>query len=106
MRQRAFYVSAMTALKNRVHAFLAQQQEEVRQEAARETNIFSVKGQKMLLGLDLSREEKSLLVVLLKTYRLEKFLNGSEQAALADRLRGRDLTLECVRTWPSGQGHG
>ena len=30
LRQRAFYVSAMTALKNRVHAFLAQQKEEVR----------------------------------------------------------------------------
>jgi hypothetical protein len=30
----------MTALKNRVHAFLAQQREEVREEVARETNIF------------------------------------------------------------------
>jgi transposase len=30
LRQRAFYVSAMTALKNRGHAFLAQQREEVR----------------------------------------------------------------------------
>jgi hypothetical protein len=41
LRQRAFYVSAMTALKNRVHAFLAQQREEVREEVAREINIFS-----------------------------------------------------------------
>jgi transposase len=49
LRQRAFYVSAMTALKNRVHAFLAQQGEEVR-----ETNIFSEKGQKVLLRLDLA----------------------------------------------------
>jgi transposase len=60
LRQRAFYVSAMTALKNRVCAFLAQQKEEVREEVARETNIFSLRGQKMLLGLDLARDEKGL----------------------------------------------
>ena len=41
LRQRAFYVSAMTALKNRVHAFLAQQREEIREVVAREINIFS-----------------------------------------------------------------
>jgi hypothetical protein len=29
---------------------------------------------------------------------LEKFFNGSEKAALWDRLRSRDLMLECVRT--------
>jgi transposase len=44
LRQRAFYVGARTALKNRVYALLAQQREEVRQEVARETNIFSAKG--------------------------------------------------------------
>ena len=54
LRQRAFYVSAMTALKNRVHAFLAQQREEIREVVARETNIFSEKGQKVLVGLDLA----------------------------------------------------
>jgi len=69
LRQRAFYVSAMTALKNRVHAFLAQQREEIREEVARETNIFSEKGQKVLLGLDLAPREKKLLEALLKTYR-------------------------------------
>jgi transposase len=39
LRQRAFYVSAMTALKNRVYAFLAQQREEVREEVAREAQL-------------------------------------------------------------------
>jgi hypothetical protein len=34
LRQRAFYVREMTALKNRVYALLAQQREEVRQEVA------------------------------------------------------------------------
>ena len=48
LRQRAFYVSAMTALKNRDHAFLAQQREEIREVVARETNIFSEKGQKAM----------------------------------------------------------
>jgi len=57
LRQRAFYVSAMTALKNRVHAFLAQQREEVREVVARETNIFSEKGQTVLLGLAPPRDK-------------------------------------------------
>ena len=69
LRQRAFYVSARTALKNRVYAFLAQQREEVREEVARETNIFSERGRKMLLGLELAPREKKLLEALLKTYR-------------------------------------
>jgi transposase len=43
LQQRAFYVSAVTALKNRVYAFLAQQREEVR-----EAIIFAEKGQKVL----------------------------------------------------------
>jgi len=99
LRQRAFYVSAMTALKNRVHAFLAQQKEEVRQEAARETNIFSDKGQKMLLGLDLSREEKSLLAALLKTHRhLETRIE--ESTALVDKLYDEIREAQLIRTIP------
>ena len=47
---------------------LAQQREEVREEVARETNIFSEKGQKVLLGLEIGREEKRLLEALLKTW--------------------------------------
>jgi transposase len=54
LRQRAFYVSAMTALKNRIHAFLALKREEIREVVARETDIFSEKGQKALLGPDLA----------------------------------------------------
>jgi hypothetical protein len=85
LRQRAFYVSARTALKNRVYAFLAQQREEVREEVARETNIFSEKGQKVLLGLDLARGEKRLLEALLKTNRhLETRIE--ETTALVEKL--------------------
>ena len=99
LRQRAFYVRAMTALKNRVYALLAQQKEEVRQEVARETNIFSVKGQKTLLGLDLTRGEKRLLEALLKTYRhLETRI--AESTALVEKLYEEIREAQLIRTIP------
>jgi len=110
LRQRAFYVSAMTALKNRVHAFLAQQREEVR-----EANIFSEKGQEVLLGLDLAPREKKLLEALLKTYRhLFMPMRGSSPRFTAAAIRpimGRLSKREiagCVgRRWRrSGRGSG
>jgi transposase len=99
LRQRSFYVRAMTALKNRVYALLAQQKEEVRQEVARETNIFSAKGQKVLLGLDLTRGEKSLLEALLKTYRhLETRI--AESTALVEKLYEEIREAQLIRTIP------
>jgi transposase len=99
LRQRAFYVRAMTALKNRVYALLAQQKEEVRQEVARETNLFSAKGQKTLLGLDLTREEKRLLEALLKTYRhLETRI--AESTALVEKLYEEIREARLIRTIP------
>ena len=65
--RRAFYMSARTALRNRVYVFLAQRREEVREKVARQSNIFSEKGQKILLGLDLARGKKRLLETPLKT---------------------------------------
>jgi transposase len=99
LRQRAFYVRAMTALKNRVYALLAQQKEEVRQEVARETNIFSVKCQKTLLGLDLIRGEKRLLEARLKTYRhLETRI--AESTALVEKLYEEIREAQLIRTIP------
>jgi len=99
LRQRAFYVSAMTALKNRVHAFLAQQREDVRGEVARETNIFSAKGQKVLLGLELGRGEKKLMEALLKTYRhLETRIE--ESTALVEKLYEESREAQLIRTIP------
>lgn len=99
LRQRAFYVRAMTALKNRVYALLAQQGEEVRQEVARETNIFSAKGQKRLSGLDLTRGEKRLLEALLKTYRhLETRI--AESTALVEKLYEEIREAQLIRTIP------
>jgi transposase len=99
LRQRSFYVSAMTALKNRVLAFLAQQREDVREEAARETNLFSEKGQKVLLGLDLAPGEKRLLEALLKTYRhLETRIHESTE--LVEKLYEKSREAQLVRTIP------
>ena len=58
----------MTAFKNRVYALHAEQREEVRDALRREANIFSGKGQKVLLGLNLALGEKRLLEALLKMY--------------------------------------
>jgi transposase len=99
LRQRAFYVSAMTALKNRVHAFLAQQREDVREAVARETNIFSEKGQKVLLGLELAPREKRLLEALLKTYRHLETRIG-ESRAFVEKLYEESREAQLIRTIP------
>ena len=89
----------MTALKNRVYAFLAQQKEAVRETVARETNIFSAKGQKVLLGLDLAQGEKRLLEALLKTYRhLETRIE--ESTALVGKLYEESREAQLIRTIP------
>jgi len=99
LRQRAFYVRAMTALKNRVYAFLSQQREEIRQEVARESNVFSEKGQKVLLGLELVPREKRLLEELLKTFRhLEK--RAKESAGFVEKLYEESREAQLIRTIP------
>jgi transposase len=99
LRQRAFYVSAMTALKNRVHAFLAQQREEVREEVARETNIFSERGRRMLLGLGLAPREKRLLEAQLKTYRHLETRIG-ESTSFVEKLYEESREAQLIRTIP------
>ena len=99
LRQWAFYVRAMTALKNRVHAFLAQQREEVQGEVARESNIFSEKGQKILLGLELVPREKRLLEALLKTYRHLETRIG-ESTTFVEKLYEESREAQLIRTIP------
>src|SRR4030042_1293532 len=99
LRQRSYYVSAMTALKNRVYAFLAQQREEIREVVARETNIFSEKGQKVLLGLDLAPREKKLLEALLKTYRHLETRIGESKAFVEKRYE-ESRGAPSIRTLP------
>jgi len=76
-------MSGWTALKNRVHAFLAQQREEIREVMARETNIFSEKGQK----------------VLLKTYRHRETRIG-ESKAFVEKLYEESREAQFIRTIP------
>jgi len=99
LRQRSYYVSAMTALKNRVYAFLAQQREELREAVARESNLFSAKGQKALLELDLASGEKRLLEALLKTYRHLETRIG-ESTELVEKLYEKSREAQLVQTIP------
>lgn len=95
LRQRAFYVSAMTALKNRVYALLAQQKEEVRERLAQVTNIFSVKrpGDDPGAGSTSGRQESS---------------RGTTEdvPALGDKDQGVDGTgRKALRADPGGSTH-
>src|SRR4030042_3045883 len=97
LRQRVFYVEAMTRVKNRIHALIAQQREEVRQEAAREESLFSERGQKVILGLSLAVTEKQMLASLVKTFRhLGDRLQ--ETTALGEEVYQRSREAQLVRT--------
>lgn len=99
LRQRVFYVEAMTRVKNRIQALIAQQREEVRQEAAREKNLFSERGQKVILGLSLAVTEKQMLASLVKTFRhLEDRLQ--ETTALVEEVYQRSREAQLIRTIP------
>jgi transposase len=99
LRQRVFYVEAMTRVKNRVHALIAQQREEVRQEAGREKNLFSERGQKVVLGLSLAVTEKKMLASLVKTFRhLRDRLR--ETTALVEEVYHRSQEAQLIRTVP------
>ena len=73
--------------------------EEVREVVARETNIFSEKGQKVLLGLDLAPREKKLLEALLKTYRHLETRIG-ESKAYVEKLYEEIREAQFIRTIP------
>jgi transposase len=99
LRQRVFYVEAMTRVKNRIHALIAQQREEVRQEAAREKNLFSERGQKVILELSLAVREKQMLASLVKTFRhLGDRLQ--ETTALVEEVYQRSREAQLIRTIP------
>jgi transposase len=66
LRQRAFFVAAMTRVKNRIRSLLAQQSEEIQKEAGLEKEIFSQKGVDRLKGLKLGSLDKALREGLVK----------------------------------------
>jgi len=67
LRQRAFYVAALTAVKNRIHALIVQQREEVQVEAGRYKDLFTQEGKKFLERVELRATDRALLDALLET---------------------------------------
>ena len=68
LRQRAFYVGSITRVKNRMHALLSQQSEDVQEEISRAKNLFGTKGMKVIRGLSLPGNQTELLEALVKTF--------------------------------------
>jgi transposase len=68
LRQRAFFVAAMTRVKNRIRALLTQQPEEIQKEIGLEKEIFSQKGIVRLRAVEMTSVDKALLQGLLKLY--------------------------------------
>jgi len=69
LRQRAFFVESLTRVKNRIHALIANQREEVLRDLNKVKDIFSKRGMELLKRIELPSTDKQLLEALLKTYR-------------------------------------
>ncbi|MCK4431206.1 MAG: hypothetical protein KAW19_07870, partial [Candidatus Aminicenantes bacterium] len=88
LRQRAFYVGSTTRVKNRIHALLSQQSEDVQEEISRVKNLFGTKGMKVIRGLSLPGNQKELLEALVKTFsHLEERRKGANSAKVATARR-------------------
>lgn len=80
LRQRAFFVAAMTRVKNRIRALLAQQPEDIQKEVGLEKELFSQKGIDRLTRLDLGSLDTALLEGLLKLYeQLQALIKTSDK---------------------------
>jgi transposase len=99
LRQRAFYVGSTTRVKNRVHALLSQQSEDVQEEISRVKNLFGTKGMKVIRGLSLPGNQKELLEALIKTYRhLEE--RRKETNGLVEKLYFKIPEARLIHTVP------
>jgi transposase len=80
LRQRVFFVAAMTRVKNRIRSLLAQQSEEIQKEAGLEKELFSQKGIDRLKGLELGSLDKALLEGLVKLFeQLQALIKTSDK---------------------------
>jgi transposase len=80
LRQRAFFVAAMTRVKNRIRALLAQQPEDIQKEVGLEKELFGQKGIDRLTRLDLGSLDTALLEGLLKLYeQLQALIKTSDK---------------------------
>jgi len=99
LRQRAFYVGSITRTKNKIHALLAQQREEIRDEVSQKKNIFSRDGVKFLKTLNFPDTDKGLLSALLKTFtHLEKM--KEETNGLVEKLYQEIPEARIIRSVP------
>lgn len=99
LRQRAFYVGSTTRVKNRVHALLSQQSEDVQEEISRVKNLFGTKGMKVIRGLSLPGNQKELLEALIKTFRhLEE--RRKETNGLVEKLYFKIPEARLIHTVP------
>jgi len=99
LRQRAFFVGTMTRVKNKIRVLLAQQKEEIQEEASRVKNLFSRKGLEVLKGLDLPDTDRELLDGLLKMYhQLEKSIKESDE--LVESLYKKIPEAQLISTVP------
>jgi transposase len=99
LRQRAFFVGTMTRVKNKIRVLLAQQKEEIQEEASRVKNLFSRKGLEVLKGLDLPDTDRELLDGLLKMYhQLEERVKESDE--LVESLYNKMPEARLISTVP------
>jgi transposase len=88
LRQRAFFVAAMTRVKNRIRALLAQQPEDIQNEVGLEKELFSQKGLERLRGTALESTDQALLAGLVKLYeQLRVLIKDSDK--LVEELFGK-----------------
>jgi len=68
LRQRAFYVGSITRIKNRIHALLSRQSEDIQEEISRVKNFFGTKGMEVIRGLILPGNQKEALKKVLASH--------------------------------------
>lgn len=109
VRMRAYWVVKQTEVKNKIHALLAQQKEEIRLEVEkRKDGLFSLRGIEFLTNLPLEDPDKMVMEDLIQGY-LEvqahlkrsngpaRMLDGEiEEAARIDTVPGFGMTLSVL----------
>lgn len=109
VRMRAYWVVKQTEVKNKIHALLAQQKEEIRLEVEkRKDGLFSLRGIEFLKNLPLEDPEKMVMDDLIQGYLevqahlkrsngLARMLYGEiEEAARIDTVPGFGMTLSVL----------
>jgi transposase len=99
LRQRVFFVATRTRVKNRITSLIAQQSEEVRDQACQLNDLFNKTGMEFLQSIKLSSSDQKLLDELLK---LNRHLEGriKESNDLVESLYARMTEARLIRTIP------